>query len=214
MKTVIQLDFDGTVTTEDVGFLLLDKFVDGEWRKYLDAYNTDRMSLGAFSKKVFGMIKVDKKTLTDFVLNSDRVKVRLGFREFLDYCKNSGIEVVIVSNGLTFYIVTVLEKSNIDGLDIHAAENVFSSDGMKVRYLSPDGKELDAGFKEAYTDFLCQKGYRVIYIGDGNSDIYSSRKAKYLLATSKLLQRCREENHKCYPFNDFSDVIKALEIIK
>ena len=214
MKTIIQLDFDGTVTIEDVSFLLLDKFASGNWRRYLDAYNSARMSLGAFSKKVFGMIKADKKTLTDFVLTSDRVKVRPGFKEFLDYCKETDYKVIIVSNGLTFYIEAILKKLGVDGLDIHAAENISSSDGMRVQYLGPDGKELETGFKEAYTDMLCQKGYQVIYIGDGNSDIYSSRKATYVCATANLLQYCREENLKCFPFNDFHDVIKALDNIK
>ena len=43
-------------------------------------------------------------------------------------------------------------------MEIHAAENVFSPQGMKVRYIGPDGKELDAGFKEAYTEMLCTGG--------------------------------------------------------
>ena len=210
-KTAVQLDFDGTVTEEDISFLLLDTYADGNWRKYLDEYSYRKISVSAFSKKVFGMIKADKKTMTDFVLSDPRVKIRPGFKEFIGYCKDKGIKVIIVSNGLIFYIKAILGKMSVNGLDIHAAESVFSSEGMKVRYLGPDGKEVDAAFKEAYTDMLCQKGYRVIYVGDGNSDIYSSRKAKCVCATADLLKSCREENLKCYPFNDFFDVIKIID---
>lgn len=160
------------------------------------------------------MMIVDKKTMTDFVVNNPRVKVRQGFKEFIDYCKNNGIEVVIVSNGLIFYIEAILERLGINGLAIHAAENVFSPSGMNVRYLGPNGKEVDTAFKEAYTDMLCKMGYRVIYIGDGNSDIYPSHKARYVCATGTLLQRCREENLICYPFNDFHDVIKIISDLK
>jgi 2-hydroxy-3-keto-5-methylthiopentenyl-1-phosphate phosphatase len=211
MKTAVQLDFDGTVTEEDVSFLLLDTYAGGNWRKYLEEYSSGKISVSAFSKKVFGMIKADRKTMTDFVLTSPRVKVRAGLKELLDYCKNKGIKVIIVSNGLTFYIEAILNKLGIDGLDIHAAENVFSPDGLKVRYLGPDGRELDTDFKEAYTDMLGQKGYQVVYIGDGNSDIHPSRKAQYVCATADLLKRCQAEKLKCYPFKDFFDVIKILE---
>ncbi len=214
MKTAVQLDFDGTVTEEDVSFLLLDRFAGSRWRKYLEEYTSGKISVADFSKTVFGMIKADEKTSTDFVLKSPRVKVRPGLREFIDYCKNKRIKVIIVSHGLTFYIEAILDKLGIKGLEIHAAENVFSPDGMKVRYLGPDGKELEAGFKEAYTGMLKQEGYQVVYIGDGNSDIYPSRNADYVCATSNLLLRCREEKLKCYPFNNFYDVIKIVDSLK
>jgi 2-hydroxy-3-keto-5-methylthiopentenyl-1-phosphate phosphatase len=214
MKTAIQLDFDGTVTEEDVSFLLLDEFAGSRWRKYLEEYASGKISVADFSKTVFGMIKADEETSTDFVLNSPRVRVRPGLKEFIDYCKNKRIKVIIVSHGLTFYIGAILSNLGIEGLEIHAAENVFSPDGMKVRYLGPDGRELEAGFKEAYTDMLKQKGYQVVYIGDGNSDIYPSRKADYVCATAQLLARCREEKLKCYPFDNFYDVIKIIDSLK
>jgi 2-hydroxy-3-keto-5-methylthiopentenyl-1-phosphate phosphatase len=214
MKTAVQIDFDGTVTEEDVSFLLLDTYVGSVWREYLKEYMSGRISVGAFNKKVFGMMQADRKTMTDLVLTSDRVKIRPGFRELVDYCAEKNFKVVIVSNGLTFYIEAILKKLGIDGLDIYAAENVFFPGGMKVRYLGPDGKELEAGFKEAYTDMLCKKGYQVIYMGNGTSDIYPSRRAKHVFATADLLQRCREEKLKCYPFKNFHEVIKALNTLK
>jgi 2-hydroxy-3-keto-5-methylthiopentenyl-1-phosphate phosphatase len=213
-KTIVQLDFDGTVTEEDVSFLLLDEFVGEGWRKHLDEYSSGDITVGAFNKMVFGMMKSDVKTLTQFVLTDPRVKVRPGLKGLIEYCKNNGIEVVIVSNGLTFYIEALLKSLGIDELEIHAAENIFYDGGVKVRYLGPDGKEVDTGFKEVYTDYLCKKGYKVIYIGNGTSDIYPSRKAQYVCATADLLKICEKENLKCYPFNDFYDVVKILKSLK
>ena len=211
MKTAVQIDFDGTVTEEDVSFLLLDTYVGSVWREYLKEYTSGKIAVGAFNKKVFGMMKADRKNMTDLVLTSDRVKIRPGFKQLLDYCREKGLKVIIVSNGLTFYIEAIMEHLGINGIDIYAAENVFYPGGMNVRYLGPDGKELETGFKEAFTDMMCKEGYAVIYVGNGTSDIYSSRKAKYVFATADLLKRCREEKLKCYPFNDFFDVINRLK---
>ena len=213
MKTAVQLDFDGTVTMEDVSFLLLDTYVGSRWRKYLEEYTSGRIPVGTFNKKVFGMMKADRQTMTDLVLNSERVKIRPGLHELIEYCNRKDFKVVIVSNGLIFYIEAILKNLGINGLEIHAAENVFYPGGMKVRYIGPEGKELEVSFKEAYTEMLCKKGYDVIYIGNGTSDIYPSRRARCVFATADLLQRCREEKLKCFPFDDFYDVIKGLEAL-
>jgi 2-hydroxy-3-keto-5-methylthiopentenyl-1-phosphate phosphatase len=213
MKTAVQLDFDGTVTVEDVSFLLLDTYVGSRWREYLKEYASGKIPVGTFNKKVFGMMKADRKTMTDLVLHSERVKIRPGFRELTDYCKRKGFKVVIVSNGLVFYIEAILQSLGIDGLDIYAAENVFHPGGMRVRYIGPDGTELEVGFKEAYTELLRKKGYDVIYVGNGTSDIYPSRRAKCVFATADLLERCREERLECFPFTDFHDVIRGLETL-
>jgi 2-hydroxy-3-keto-5-methylthiopentenyl-1-phosphate phosphatase len=161
-------------------------------------------------------MKADRKTMTDLVLTSERVKIRPGFRELLEYCAGKGFKIVIVSNGLRFYIEAILKKLGLDGIkgmEIYAARNDFYPGGVKVAYIGPDGKELEAGFKEAYTEMLVKKGYHVIYMGNGDSDIYPSRLANHVFATEQLLKRCRTENLVCIPFNDFFEVIKGLESI-
>jgi len=214
MKTAVQIDFDGTVTEEDVSFLLLDTYVGPAWREHLKEYSSGKIPVGVFNKKVFGMMKADRKTMTDLVLTSPRVKVRPGFKELIDYCRKKGFKIIIVSNGLEFYIEAILQGLGISGLEIHASENVFYPGGVNVRYVGPDGSEVADGFKEAYTIDLGNKGYDVIYIGDGNSDIYSSRRAKYVCATADLLTRCHSEKLECHPFGDFHDVIKIIENLK
>ena len=214
MKTAVQIDFDGTVTIEDVSFLLLDTYVGSVWREYLKEYTSSKIPVGTFNKKVFGMMKADRKTMTDLVLTSERVKIRPGFRELLEYCAGKGYKIVIVSNGLLFYIEAIFKNlgvNKIKGLEIYAAKNDFYPGGVKVAYVGPDGKELEAGFKEAYTEMLVKRGYRVIYMGNGDSDIYPARLVKYVFATDQLLKRCQKEKLDCIPFNDFFEVIKGLE---
>jgi 2-hydroxy-3-keto-5-methylthiopentenyl-1-phosphate phosphatase len=213
MKTAVQLDFDGTVTEEDVSFLLLDAYIGPRWREYLKDYTSGRVPVGVFNKRVFGMMKADEKTMTDLVLNSDRVKIRPGLREYVDYCSRKGIRNVIVSNGLVFYIKAILKKLGLDGFEVYAARSRFYPGGMEVAYIGPDGTEMEVGFKEAYTRLLKNDGYDVIYVGNGASDIYSARQASHVFAVDELLQRCRREKVPCLPFNDFYDIVKGLEAL-
>lgn len=212
-KIAVQIDFDGTITIEDVSFLLLDTFAGAAWRKHLEEYSSGDITVGAFNKKVFGMIKASRKTMLDFVLNSPHVKIRPGFKELIEYCKKQGFKIIIVSNGLMFYIEALLKTLGIKGIEIHAAENNFFKGGMDVKYIEPDGKEVDAGFKEVYTKEFVKHGYHIIYIGNGTSDIYPARLARQVFACEDLLEACKKENLKHYPFHDFFDVIKILEAL-
>ena len=211
MKIVVQLDFDGTVTEEDVSFLLLDTYVGSKWRDMLDEYTSGRIPVGTFNKRVFSMMKADKQTMLDLIFSSDRVKIRPGFRELIDYCRSKDYKVVIASNGLIFYIEAILKSLRLDDIEVFAAQNQFSPDGMKVQYIGPDGNEMEAGFKEAYTALLKRKGYSIIYVGNGISDIYPSRESIKVFATGDLLEKCREEQLECTPFNDLHDIVRGLE---
>jgi 2-hydroxy-3-keto-5-methylthiopentenyl-1-phosphate phosphatase len=207
MKTAVQLDFDGTITVHDISYLLLDTYAGNAWRPHLADYEAGRTDVGTFNRRVFGLVKAGQEEMTDFVLRSDRLAVRDGFREFIEYCRERGFPVVVTSNGLKFYIEVILAWLGIEGLEIHASENEFSPDGMKVGYLSSDGTALEAGFKEAHTRALIDAGYDVLYAGDGSSDIAPARLATWVFATDTLLEKCRAENLACYPFRDFRDIL-------
>jgi len=213
MKTALQLDFDGTVTVEDISFLLLDTYADDNWRDALTEYTEGRISVGAFNREVFGRVKADYLTMLDMVMTSEKVRIRPGLRELADYCSSRDYRTIIVSNGLTFYIKAILKNMGLDYIEVHASENEFSPDGMKVKYVGPDGNELETGFKEAYTARLIKEGYHVVYVGDGTSDIVPSRLANTVFATGDLLEKCRDEKLECNPFSDFFDVIRGLEAL-
>ena len=80
-KTLVQCDFDGTVTIGDVGFMLLDGFASGEWRQWEEKYAAEKISVGRFNKEVFSMVTADRQTLLDYI--KGRVVIRPGFNEFV-----------------------------------------------------------------------------------------------------------------------------------
>ncbi|MFC2002307.1 MtnX-like HAD-IB family phosphatase [Chloroflexota bacterium] len=211
MKTVFQCDFDGTITEEDVSFLLLDAFADGNWRQLLEEYKEGKIPVGPFNTRVFAMIKDDEQTLLDFIFKSGQVKIRPGFGELLSYCSQKGVEFVIVSNGLIFYIEAILRDIGIKGIKVFAAQNRFGPEGMEVKYLGPDGNQVEDSFKEAYTRLFLSRGNQIVYAGNGVSDIYPARRAHHVFATGDLLERCQTTNLNCTPFDDLNDIVRGLE---
>jgi len=211
MKTLIQCDFDGTVTEEDASFFLLDAFAQGDWRRLLREYKEQRISVGEFNTKAFAMVKDDKPTLLEEL--KIKVKVRSGFKELVDYCLKKSFRLVIVSNGLDFYIKAVLKDLGLDSIEVHAAQASFHPEGMVVQYVGPDGKRLDDEFKEAYIKSFLKLGYRVIYVGNGDSDFPPAKYAHHVFATGDLLAYCRENNLKHESFDNFFDIVRYIDLL-
>lgn len=212
IRTLIQCDFDGTVTLEDVSFHLLDTFADGDWRQVLAEYLAGRISVGSFNTRAFAMIKADEPTLRDSL--KGKIGIRAGFDDLLAYCRQRSFRFVIVSNGLEFYIKNILRDLGVADIEVLAARAEFKPAGLEVKYIGPDGNQLEDGFKEAYTEMFLKDGYRIVYIGNGVSDSLPARRAHYIFATGDLLDHCRQIKLSHTPFDDFKEVVRGLARLK
>jgi 2-hydroxy-3-keto-5-methylthiopentenyl-1-phosphate phosphatase len=208
MTTVVQCDFDGTVTQEDMGFFLLDTFAQKEWRNWLELYRSDKITVGEFNSRAFAMVRAAKEELLEATLS--QVKLREGFPELVGYCRQKGLRLVVVSNGLDFYIASILNYAGLGDVEAHAARTWFRPGRLEVKYIGPDGVPLDSDFKAAYTRLFLKEGYRVAYVGNGPSDINPASLCQHIFARDGLLEYCQEKRLPCQPFEDFHDVIREL----
>ena len=209
MKTLVQCDFDGTIAEEDVSFMLLDAFADGDWEQLFREYQEGKISVGRFNADAFAMVKASRESLLEVVRG--KVKVRPGFQELVEYCHSKSFRFVIVSNGLDFYIEEILKGIGMTHLEVFAAQTRFQPEGLKVQYIGPDGSYLDEDFKVVYVNSFLREGYRIIYVGNGTSDLAPAKKCHYIFATGVLVDHCKQINLGCTSFTDFNQVIRALE---
>ncbi|MBN2239192.1 MAG: HAD-IB family phosphatase [Dehalococcoidales bacterium] len=205
---LVQCDFDGTITIEDASFAILDAYLPGKWEALFKEHQEGKMSVGEFNTRVFSMVKADKETLLKLI--DERVRIRDSFQEFVRYCRDYGYRIVIVSNGLDFYIKHILNKTRSGDLEFHASITTFDPGGLTVRHRGPDGNYLDEDVKVAYTDSFLSQGYDVIYLGDGSSDIMPAKKCSRVFATGNLVSYCERENLECIPFKSFQEVIREM----
>ncbi|MFC1990102.1 MtnX-like HAD-IB family phosphatase [Chloroflexota bacterium] len=211
IKTLVQCDFDGTITEEDASFMMLDAFAGDDWRKLLREYQAEKISIGRFNSGAFAMVKADKQSLLEVIRG--KVKIRPGFNELVACCRRKGFRFVVVSNGLDFYIEEILRDIGVGNIEVFAAQTCFHPSGLTVQYVGPDGCQLDDAFKDAYVNLFLKEDYRVVYVGNGASDLSPARKSHHVFATHTLLTRCKQANLDCVPFSDFSEVVDALELL-
>jgi 2-hydroxy-3-keto-5-methylthiopentenyl-1-phosphate phosphatase len=206
---IIQCDFDGTITEEDVSFALLDAFAQGDWREWFEQYREHKITVGEFNTRAFAMVKASRAELLRAA--RDKVRLRAGLQELVGYCRRRGFRLVIVSNGLDFYITAILKDAGLGGIEVHAAKTQFYRSGLKVQYIGPDNTPLLSGFKEAYARAFLKQDHRLVYVGNGPSDIAPATYAQRVFARDGLLDGCREKGLECTPFNDLNDIVRGLE---
>jgi 2-hydroxy-3-keto-5-methylthiopentenyl-1-phosphate phosphatase len=208
---LIQCDFDGTITEEDVSFALLDAFALGDWREWLQQYKENKISVGEFNTRAFATVKASKAELLEVARN--KVRLRDGLHELVSYSRSQGFRFIVVSNGLDFYVKSILKDAGLRDIKVYAATTRFSRQGLKVQYIAPDGTPLVSEFKESYSRAFLKQGYRIIYVGNGPSDIAPAVHAHHIFARDGLLEHCQQLNIKCTPFDDLNDIVTGLKLI-
>jgi len=212
-KTIlVQCDFDGTITVKDLSFVILDAFARNNWKQLFNDYQEGKITLGQFNTEAFSTVKADKESLLALVRKE--TVLRPGFPELIDYCRRKHFRFVIVSNGLHFYIEDLLTNLGFLDIEIYATQTDFCREGLKVQYIGPDGQYLDKDFKLAFTDSFLNQDYRIIYIGDGSSDLLPAKKAQFIFATGTLLEHCQAIDLSCTPFDDFNQIVSFLESLR
>jgi len=201
---IIQCDFDGTITRNNLSVLLRENFAHSGWRKIDSDYLCGRLTVEQSNRQQYALIKEPKEKLQQFV--RQHIEVRPAFRQFVKQCLASGIRFTIVSSGLDFYIEIVLKDIGIPEVELYCAQTYFGQDGITVTYQDPEGNIIEKGFKKNYLTWLRKQNKPIIYIGDGLSDFEAASAADYVFATDQLHRLLTASSTSHYIFSDFSDI--------
>lgn len=204
----MQCDFDGTITDGDVSFQILDEFTGIGWHDKLQEYLRGKISVNRFNADVFSKVKADRPTLERFV--REKAIIRPGFNDLLQACHERDFRFMIVSNGMMFYIDTILKMLGLTGVEFAAALANFKWEGIEAWYEGPDGKLVEDGFKEAYTKEFLKQGYRIAYVGNGTSDFPAARLCSHIFSIDNLTVSCKQAGVAHTPFTDLHGVAEGI----
>jgi len=208
------VDFDGTITQQDVGDAIFTKF--GEKEKVnsiIDDLLNDRISSrDCWIKLCDAVPYINKEELDEFI---ESLPLESSFYNFKEYCNNENIELYILSDGFDYYIDKIFKKNKINGLTIYA------------NHLEVVEGKLIPGFpyydEASFSSANCKRNHIInhsseedftVFIGDGNSDKDSIEYCDFIFAKDDLLKFCEKERITYFPFKDFDDVIKKLDELK
>ena len=209
---IIQCDFDGTITTNNISVIIRERFAPSEWRKMEEDYFNGKFTVEQSNIAQYRLVTETKDTLVEYVMKN--FKLRPGFLEFVGYCRANDIRFVVVSSGLDFYIEAVLSSIGITDMEVHCARTSFSEDGIAVTYTDPEGNIMDRDFKKKYLTWLSSQDRPVVYLGDGLSDVGAASAADYVFTCGYLHKLLDDSAVSHYQFTDFGEITQQLGDLK
>jgi 2,3-diketo-5-methylthio-1-phosphopentane phosphatase len=209
-------DFDGTISVEDVGSRLFRTFAGLQAneivRHYLDGSITARAYLTKECEAVESATPAEVERLVD------QLPLDPTFKGFVEFCRGRDIPLVVLSDGLDFYVERLL-KNNVFG------DLPYFSNHLEFVHSGPLSK-LVASFPHTDAECLlcgnCKRNHLltlsadddiIVYVGDGISDRCPVRYADIVFAKGSLIRYCQEQNITYHEFRNFNDVILRLELI-
>lgn len=213
---IILTDFDGTITKQDVCYLLLDKFAKFHWQETDRQWVDGRLSTEEAYKKLLKSIDITKNEFDGFI---ETVEIDKKFKDFFKVCKKNNVRVEIVSDGLDYYIKKILEREGLAEIPFYSNKLTFKGDKWILKFNKESHKycprkDNPCGFcKRMVVEARKNEGYKIIFIGDGPSDRCPATEADIVFAKGFLKNFCIENKILFYEFADFRDVIREMKNI-
>jgi len=206
MNAAIMCDFDGTITDDDVAQLIFDRFGSTMWWDLENRFRRGEISCKNALVGEFSTVRGERKEIEDFV--SNYVCISPSFDRFIETCGKRNVPVYVVSDGLDFYVNLILSKVGLDGMKVFCNKAIFEDGRVRINFPYGNSEcEKCGNCKTQHLKKLKKKGYYVIYVGDGYSDMCAAKQADYIIAKSYLLDFCRSNKIACGTFKTFEDVV-------
>lgn len=210
-RTVIFSDFDGTISTKDVGNRLFHHFSGGRSEEIVAKWQAGTITARECLLAEAALIRLTETELSEYLL---QFELDPGFAGFEKLCRSNGVELIILSDGLSLYIRHILARHGFEYLKVLANEAEFAGDQLKVSFPYDLGKCGSCGNCkgdriEEYLDSQADDPFTV-FIGDGLSDRCGAQKVDQLFAINELAKYCQERSIEYNSFSSFFDISKQL----
>ena len=206
----VYCDFDGTIALEDVTDALLNRLADKEWLAIEADWQRGVITARECMAQQVPLIKGGWGAIKSVL---SEVRLDPSFASFASWCSESGIPLMVVSDGLDRVIQHLLWRDEIPVDGVWANQLTCDGDRLSLTFRAPPTQACEAGVCKCHIMSTTSRSQvcRVV-IGDGKSDYCWAQKADMVFAKSKLLEFCAQQGIPCHPFRDFVAIRQTLEM--
>ncbi|PID59798.1 MAG: 2-hydroxy-3-keto-5-methylthiopentenyl-1-phosphate phosphatase [Ignavibacteriae bacterium] len=211
----IYIDFDGTITSQDIGEKMFLEFGNPEdAKKIIIRWLNDEINSKQVWEELCKTIKNFDKNIFDIFLSE--MSIDDYFMEFLDYSRKHNFSLTIVSDGLDYYINKISEREGFRHLNIYSNKLSFDENNNLIPSFPYTDEECTKCANCKRNDILNTSADDdiTIYIGDGWSDTCAAQYCDYIFAKKSLLKFCEQNSIPYYPFNNFYDVLRIVKQLR
>jgi 2,3-diketo-5-methylthio-1-phosphopentane phosphatase len=211
-RVAVISDFDGTITLRDVGHHFFERFIPdrGAHENLLERWKMGLISSRECLEREIAWVRAGRDDLDAFI---DREKLDPFFKDFVDFCNRRKCELMILSDGLDYYIDAILMKYGFGFIGFKANHLLLDGNeisGIEFPWYAPGTCEMCANCKQEHVQKMKEEGYLTVYVGNGYSDRCPAKSADMVFAKGDLLDHCRHEGLDCISFRNFRDVEREM----
>ena len=124
----IFLDFDGTITKNDVGEEIFKKYLNKNLvNKIVEDLLSNRISSRECWEKLCNAAPViEKNDLDDFIISQE---IEPTLHHFIEFCNEHNLELFVLSDGFDYYIDKILTRENLNHLNVYSNKLILNNDG-------------------------------------------------------------------------------------
>jgi 2-hydroxy-3-keto-5-methylthiopentenyl-1-phosphate phosphatase len=211
MKRLILCDFDGTISLQDMGYVLFNHFSSGDWetidRDFRDGKIGSKEAYARISKILTG----DESTVLRFIQKHSIIDP--SFLIFYQYCREKNIDIKIISDGLDFYIKTILEAHHLSEIPFYTNATHFrEGGGIDISFPHSEEECGLCGTCKRNLIRIHRKEYdSIFFVGDGLSDRCAAQEADFVFAKDSLYPYCVEQEITCHYFDNFQEILDDMK---
>lgn len=199
---VVLTDFDFTISQVDVGDLIV------ETLSPPSPQNRARFQDKEIGTRLLWLDSMRYVKQAEGERLADTVAIDAGFASFVHWCRAEGIPLAVVSDGFSYYIRRILAREGLNDLPIFCNEMKAAGD-LDFPHGNP-ACDFCGCCKAGLARRVRQGGARVVYIGDGVSDLYGAAFADWVFGKSTLADYLRANGSPFFPLTSFQQVQTTL----
>jgi 2-hydroxy-3-keto-5-methylthiopentenyl-1-phosphate phosphatase len=208
LSRTLVVDFDGTVTKEDLLDTIASTFGDAAvYQEVEDGLHEGRLPLREVITREFAPVRRPLEEVVRWELET--VRIRPGFRELVALARERGWRVVVVSSGFHELIEPILEREGVE-VELHANRVDPRPDGWRVLWQYDESCDsCGESCKRSVVQDIAGDD-EIVYIGDGISDRCAAEASDRVFATRGLARYLEERGISFEHFDDFHSIAASL----
>ncbi|HHV94012.1 MAG TPA: HAD-IB family phosphatase, partial [Firmicutes bacterium] len=188
----------------------LDHFLGTTWRDVVNSVLSRGQKSAVYMPLLYKDWPASREEMVKVI--DEKAALDPHFPRFVEYCRDKGYHLEIVSDGLDIYIQHLLARHNLKDIPYTSNRLVFEDGTARVE--SPFRSEFCGlcGNCKRQRVLAARKTLAscVVYIGDGISDECPAGHSDIVFAKGSLLAYCRESSIQAVPFRDFADILSLF----
>jgi len=212
MALKVLCDFDGTITKVDTADAIFSRFAAPAWHDIEALWEAGEIGSAECMRRQMELVDASLPEIEEAL---DTLEIDPTFPAFNDYCAARGIELIIVSDGVGYFIKRILQRAGLQKLPVRA--NRLIQRGQRRFSLGHPHKVQDCASgagtckcaRAAAEGAYC----RTVLIGDGRSDFCVAHEADIVFAKKSLLRYTTDQGILAFEYSTFADVQAVFETL-